>query len=87
MKPTQQPLPDDANAPEKLLTTDEVAQWLGIRRCTLEKARSTRLGDFPPYVRIGKAVRYQQKAVQAWLTSRTFNTDGSPSLPLTSNHR
>lgn len=82
MKSTQHLQSDDAaNAPERLLTTEEVAAWLGIQRCTLEKARSTRLGDFPPYVRIGRAIRYQQNAVMAWLGNRTFNTDGSSICP------
>lgn len=66
--------------PEKLLTSDQVASWLGIRRCTLEKARSTRMGDFPPFVRIGRAVRYRPSDVEAWLAQRAFNTDGTRSL-------
>lgn len=78
MKPAQQQLPDnDANAPDKLLTTDEVAQWLSIKRCTLEKARSTRLGDFPPFIRCGRVIRYRWSDVNTWLRQRTFNTDGS----------
>lgn len=75
MKPTQ-----STAEPETLLTSDEVARWLGIRRCTLEKARSTRLGDFPPYVRIGRAVRYRPADVEAWLAQHAFNTDGTRPL-------
>jgi len=70
-----------ASLPEQLLTTAEVATWLGIQRCTLEKARSTRLGDFPPYVRIGRAIRYRRSAVDVWLNGHAFNVDGSPALP------
>lgn len=72
MKPTQ-----STAEPETLLTSDQVASWLGIRRCTLEKARSTRLGDFPPYIRIGRAVRYRPADVEAWLAQHAFNTDGT----------
>lgn len=63
--------------PDRLLTSDEVANWLGIRRCTLEKARSTRLGDFPPYIRVGRTVRYQRIDVEQWLQKQAFNTDGT----------
>lgn len=73
----QHPADATADAPEKLLTTDAVAAWLGIQRCTLEKARSTRLGDFPPFIRIGRAVRYRQTDVEQWLLAHAFNTDGS----------
>lgn len=66
--------------PDKLLTTDEVATWLGIQKCTLEKARSTRLGDYPPFVRIGRAVRYRRADVEAWLQHHAFNVDGSPAF-------
>lgn len=86
MKTAQQPPADSpANLPEQLLTTDEVATWLGIQRCTLEKARSTRLGDFPPYVRIGRAIRYRRCAVDVWLNGHAFNVDGSPALPTITN--
>lgn len=78
MKSDQPQLPDaGADTPEKLLTTDEVATWLGIQRCTLEKARSTRLGDFPPFIRVGRAVRYRRADVESWLGKHAFNTDGS----------
>jgi excisionase family DNA binding protein len=63
---------------EKLLTTEEVAIWLGIKKCTLEKARSTRVGDLPPFIRVGRTVRYSREAVSAWLAAHTFNVDGSP---------
>lgn len=67
-------------SPDKLLTTDEVAAWLGIQKCTLEKARSTRLGDYPPFIRIGRAVRYRRADVEGWLQCRVFNVDGSPAF-------
>lgn len=63
---------------ETLLTTEEVAAWLGIKKCTLEKGRSMRIASHPPYVRIGRVVRYQRAAVKAWLRANTFNVDGSP---------
>lgn len=79
----QNRLPNDpANAnSNKLLTTEEVATWLGIKKCTLEKARSMRLGNFPPYVRIGRVVRYRPADVEAWLQQQAFNIDGTRAYP------
>lgn len=66
-----------SEAPDPLLTTEEVAQWLGIKKCTLEKSRSMQIGNFPPFIRIGRVVRYRRSVVEAWLTSNSFNVDGS----------
>lgn len=78
MKPKPSLPPESAgDPPEKLLTTDEVAAWLGIQRCTLEKARSTGMGHFPPFIRVGRSIRYQRGAVATWLAGRAFNVDGT----------
>lgn len=73
----QSPVPGD----DLMMTTEQVAAWLGIKKCTLEKARSTRMGNFPPFVRIGRVVRYQRGAVEAWLRANSFNVDGTRSFP------
>lgn len=75
------PSPSANRSGDKLLTSAEVASWLGIKKCTLEKARSTRLGDFPPYIRIGRAVRYRPADVITWLQQHAFNTNGTRSNP------
>lgn len=62
---------------DQLLSTEEVAKWLGIKRCTLEKARSTRVGNFPPFIRIGRAVRYRRADVCSWFFANLVNVDGS----------
>ncbi len=54
----------------KLLTTEDVANILGISPATLEKARSTGLGDFPPYIKIGRTVRYLEEVVGQWMKNR-----------------
>ena len=64
------------------MDSDEVAAWLGIKKCTLEKARSTRIGDYPPYIRIGRAVRYRRAEVETWLGRHSYNVDGSPASNL-----
>ena len=52
-----------------LLTTQEVAEFLGLKPHTLEKWRCE--GKGPPFIRCGGAIRYEQKAVWTWLDSET----------------
>lgn len=52
---------------DRLLTTPEVAEWLGVRPNTLAKARSVGLGSFPNYTKIGRSVRYRVEDVRRWL--------------------
>lgn len=80
---TAQQLPAGAttDVPEQLLTTDDVATWLGIRRCTLEKARSTRMGDFPPFIKVGRSIRYRRGDVERWLDRHAYQVDGSRAFP------
>jgi excisionase family DNA binding protein len=51
-----------------LLETD-VAALLGIKRSTVEKWRHRNYG--PPYVRVGRLVRYRSSAVAAWIEEQT----------------
>lgn len=50
---------------DRLLTRAEVADWLGVTRQWLDAIGSRH--DAPPYVRIGRTVRYDRQAVAAWL--------------------
>lgn len=66
------------NGDNCILTTDEVAQMLRLKPATLEKARSTGLGNYPPFVRLGKRrVGYLLSAVLAWIAANHFNIDGT----------
>lgn len=56
-------------APDVLLTQDEVAAWLRVKPSTLKTWRTR--GGGPPAVTIGRCVRYERSAVEAWLKSRT----------------
>lgn len=75
------PGPKPGAVADTLYTTAEVAVWLCISAAVLEKARSTGLGDFPPYVRVGRCIRYRHADIVAWLRAHRFNIDGSPILP------
>jgi predicted DNA-binding transcriptional regulator AlpA len=54
--------------PEVLLTPEEAAAFLKLSLSWLAKARRRR-GAGPPYVKLGKSVRYRPSALVAWLES------------------
>ncbi len=54
--------------PERLLTPQEVSEWLGIPAKTLANWRSERVGPLP--LRIGSHVRYRSVDVHVWLDER-----------------
>lgn len=59
---------------DRLLTTTEVSEWLGISHQLLEISRS-RGNSLIPFVRIGRAVRYRTSAVNDFLQSQTVGAN------------
>jgi len=58
-----------ANAhPDTMLTTDEVAAMLRVQPRTLEDWRGDGYG--PPFIYIGRHVRYRLRDVSAWIETR-----------------
>ena len=56
---------------ENLLSSAEVAEMLGIKNKTLEQYRHHQRHDLmPPFIRIGRTVRYEKATVVAWLKAR-----------------
>ena len=53
---------------ERLLTPKEAAHLLRVSLSWLAKARMR--GDGPPYIKIGRAVRYTEAALLQWMKSR-----------------
>jgi excisionase family DNA binding protein len=53
---------------ERLLTPKEAADLLRVSRSWLAKARMR--GDGPPYIRIGRSIRYSEAALHQWMKSR-----------------
>jgi predicted DNA-binding transcriptional regulator AlpA len=51
-----------------LLTPKEAARLLKFSLSWLAKARMR--GDGPPYIRIGRSIRYTEAAVMQWMKSR-----------------
>ncbi|EHS1183811.1 helix-turn-helix domain-containing protein [Vibrio vulnificus] len=50
---------------KKLLTSDQVADWLDLSPNTISQWRYLRRG--PRFLKIGKNVRYAEEDVKAWL--------------------
>lgn len=53
----------------KLWTVDDVSAFLGVSVQTLYAWRKRRIG--PPAARVGRHLRYDPKAVRAWLNKQT----------------
>jgi predicted DNA-binding transcriptional regulator AlpA len=51
-----------------LLTAAEASQILKVSLSWLAKARMR--GDGPPFIKIGRAIRYSEAAIQQWMKSR-----------------
>lgn len=51
------------------LTTEQAAEYIGLKRRTLEKMRVT--GGGPPYRKHGRYVRYHIDELKAWSEGRT----------------
>ena len=56
-----------ANKAETLLTTREAALYLRISKSWLDQGRSQ--GTGPAFHRVGGAIRYQKRDLDAWLVS------------------
>jgi hypothetical protein len=56
----------------ELLTPSDVAERLSVMPGTLVDWRFRGVG--PPYVKVGKLVRYPGDALAAWIESRTVKT-------------
>lgn len=60
---------------EMLLTQEELAQELQISVWTLISWRRGDSGNLgPPYIQLGRSIRYRRSDVDEWLTKRTQET-------------
>lgn len=57
-----------AAAPTRFLTPSEVASLCQVSLSWLAKRRMT--GDGPPFVKVGRSVRYSEAALLQWIKSR-----------------
>lgn len=56
--------------PKKLLTPQQVADWLDVKIETLANWRHNKRYNLP-YVRIGRKIKYLEDAVAAFIEART----------------
>ena len=73
------PAPQKAAAaliPLTLLSPKEAAKLLKVSTSWLAKARMT--GDGPPYIRIGRSIRYSEAGLLQWLKSRQRLSTSEP---------
>lgn len=57
---------------DRLLNAEEAAAWLGFSISALSQWRMA--GKGPEFVRIGRAVRYKESALRAFVEARTKAT-------------
>jgi predicted DNA-binding transcriptional regulator AlpA len=57
---------------EPLLNEQQLATWLGISKRTLQLWRQT--GQGPPYLLLGRLVRYRNSDVSTWLGGRVLSS-------------
>jgi excisionase family DNA binding protein len=55
-------------AVERLLTPKEAAEFLRVSLSWLAKARMR--GDGPPFIKVGRSVRYSEAALNQWMRGR-----------------
>ena len=60
-----------------LLTTREVADYLGVSEATLTDWRYRRRG--PEFLRVGRLIRYRKDSLLLWLDEVTVEMRGPPS--------
>jgi predicted DNA-binding transcriptional regulator AlpA len=67
-------------APQReFLDSRELAEWFGVHPQWPLEARLR--GDGPPYVKLGRSVRYRRAAVEAWLARQVrFSTSDRSDL-------
>jgi predicted DNA-binding transcriptional regulator AlpA len=65
--------PTDSKEPQlRLITTAEAAACLSVSDHWLKASRFRPELDGPPFVRIGRSVRYDMRDLEAWITRRKF---------------
>ena len=58
---------------DKLLTTKQASEYLGLSPVTLSNARYTGTGVKIPYIKMSSSVRYKQSDLDKYIESNTRN--------------
>lgn len=65
---------DQSRSNTALLRDKDVAEQLGVSIRTTEKWRS--VGAGPPYIRVGRLIRYKQGDIDRWIEGRRCGGGG-----------
>ncbi len=69
-------MPDDS--PPRTLTDPETARYIGMSGSWLRQARMNGNPDAPPYIKIGRSVRYLREDLDTWLEQRRRVSTSDP---------
>jgi len=61
---------------DKLLTTKQASEYLGLSPVTLSNARYTGTGVQIPYIKMSSSVRYKQSDLDKYIETNTRNNTG-----------
>ena len=64
--------PPTTNTPFRLLTTEEAAVCLSVSVHWLKASRFRPELDGPPFIKIGRMVRYDLRDLEEWMARRRF---------------
>jgi len=64
------------NAPPRLLTEAQTAEYLSVSVFTLQRWRSEKRYDLP-FIKLGKLIRYRIEHLDAWLESHTVTNESN----------
>ncbi|MDT8320745.1 MAG: helix-turn-helix domain-containing protein [Xanthomonadales bacterium] len=64
------------NSANDLFDTQQAAEYLGLKRTTLEAWRCR--GGGPKFAKFGRVVRYRQSDIDSWIESRTRDNTVQP---------
>jgi excisionase family DNA binding protein len=61
--------------PNRLLSTKEAAEYLGLKPVTLNKWRCYATKGKPPWISLGRTIRYSQEDLDEWIESNKTSSD------------
>ncbi len=61
---------------DKLLTTKQASEYLGLSPVTLSNARYTGTGIQIPYIKMSSSVRYKQSELDRYIEAHTHTNTG-----------
>jgi len=66
-------------APDAILTVDQLAEYLGIGKQRVYEVVSLKT---IPYFKVGKSLRFRRSAIDKWIESQSIPASGPPARPL-----